>query len=211
MFVQHDLGSPVSAAPLTARRRHRLMAAWNGTKTVALLAGLAALFVAMGGLFGETGLLLGAGLGVATVAGSWWFSDRLALRAAGARSLRPHEAPGLAASVSRLATRAGMPMPSLWVVEAPQPNAFATGRNPEHAAVAVTTGLLRDLSPSEIEAVLAHEIGHIAHRDTLLVSVAAAIGTGISALANLVMWLPFFGSHDDEQGGSARRSWEGPG
>jgi heat shock protein HtpX len=104
--------------------------------------------------------------------------------------------------VKSLAARAGIPTPSLWVIDDPQPNAFATGRNPDHAGVAVTTGLLRQLPAGEVEAVLAHEIGHIAHRDTLIVSVAAAIGTAISALANLVMWLPFFGYHDDEDGGA---------
>jgi heat shock protein HtpX len=181
---------------------HRVAALWNGAKTAALLAGMAALFLFVGGLFGPTGTVIGAGLGLATVAGSWWFSDRLALHAARARPLRRSDAPGLAASVKSLAARAGIPAPSLWVIDDPQPNAFATGRNPDHAAVAVTTGLLRQLPAGEVEAVLAHEIGHIAHRDTLIVSVAAAIGTAISALAHLVMWLPFFGYHDDEDGGA---------
>jgi heat shock protein HtpX len=204
MTMQHDRAG---LRDRPGRRSHRpganrVAALWNGAKTAALLAGMAALFLYVGGLFGPTGTVIGAGLGLATVAGSWWFSDRLALRAAGARPLRPREAPGIAAAVKSLAARAGIPTPSLWVIDDPQPNAFATGRNPDHAGVAVTTGLLRQLPAGEVEAVLAHEIGHIAHRDTLIVSVAAAIGTAISALANLVMWLPFFGYHDDEDGGA---------
>lgn len=178
--------------------RHRGAGLWNAAKTGVLLAGLAGLFLYVGNLFGPTGTVVGAVLGGATVAGSWWFSDRLALRAARARALRAGEAPGLAATVKALAARAGIPTPSLWVIDDPQPNAFATGRDPDHGALAVTSGLLRRLSPAEVEGVVAHEIGHIAHRDTTIVSVAAAIGTAISALANLVMWLPFFGYHDDD-------------
>ena len=174
----------------------------NGAKTTVLLAGMAGLFLCVGGLFGPTGATIGAAVGVAAVGGSWWFSDRLALRAARARPLRSADAPELADAVKSLAARAGIPAPSLWIIDEPQPNAFATGRDPDHGALAVTTGLLRTLPPAELEGVLAHEIGHIAHRDTTIVSVAAAIGTAISALANLVMWLPFIGYHDDDDGGA---------
>lgn len=195
MLVQRD--HRTSATPA-----HRGAAVWNGVKTAALLAAMAALFLYVGGLFGPTGTTVGAALGFATVAGSWWFSDRLALRAARARPLRAADAPGLAAAVESLAARAGIPTPSLWLIDDPQPNAFATGRDPDHGALAVTTGLLRTLPTAELEGVLAHEVAHIAHRDTTIVSVAAAIATAISALANLVMWLPFFGYHDDEDGGA---------
>lgn len=193
MFVQHDLRR--SGIPTSARG-----AWWNTAKTAGLLAGLGAIFVLVGSLFGATGTLIGAAIGLSAVAGSWWFSDRLALRAAHARPLRHRDAPGLAAVVKALAARAGIPAPSLWLIDDPQPNAFATGRNPDHGALAVTTGLLRTLPRDELEAVLAHEIGHIAHRDTLIVSVAAAVGTAVSALANLAMWMPFFGYHDEEDG-----------
>lgn len=195
MIVQRD------HRPL-ARRTHDRAARWNGAKTAALLGGLAGLFCYVGSLFGPAGTTVGAALGIATVAGSWWFSDRLALRAAHARPLRPADAPGVATTVKSLAARAGIPTPSLWVIDDPQPNAFATGRDPDHGALAVTTGLLRTLPPAELDGVLAHEIAHIAHRDTTIVSVAAAIATAISALANLVMWLPFFGYHDDDDGGA---------
>lgn len=192
----HDVVRPLRT-PVSAQR---LAATWNTTKTAALLAALAALLLYVGGLFGPGGTVVGAAFGVAVVAGSWWFSDRLALRAARARPLRPGEAPGLPAALRSLAARAGIPAPSLWIIDDPQPNAFATGRDPRHAAVAVTTGLLGRLPSDEVEAVLAHEIGHIAHRDTLIASVAAAIGTAISTLANLVLWLPFFGGADENDG-----------
>jgi len=197
MLVQRDHPTPATPA------HHRGAALWNGAKTAVLLAAMAALFLFVGGLFGPTGTAIGAALGVATVAGSWWSSDRLALRAAHARPLPAADAPGLAAAVKSLAARAGIPAPSLWVIDDPQPNAFATGRDPDHGALAVTTGLLGTLPPAEVEGVLAHEVAHIAHRDTTIVSVAAAIATAISALANLIMWLPFFGTHDDDDDGAA--------
>ncbi len=157
----------------------------NTVKTAFLLGAIGGLLVVCAGLIGgRAGVVVGLGLGMAVIGGSWWFSDRLAIRAARARSLGPHEAPGLQAMVAELAQRAALVPPRLHLSPSPQPNAFATGRSPSHAAVVVTEGLLALLEPAEIRAVLAHELSHIRHRDTLLTSVAAAVATAISAPAN---------------------------
>jgi heat shock protein HtpX len=167
-------------------------------KTAVLLAGLGGVLVLVGSLFGEFGALVGLLAGLAMVGGSYWFSDRLALRAAGAVPVQPWELPEYHRIVRELCRDAGLPMPRLYVTPDAQPNAFATGRNPRHAAVAVTRGLLDLLDPRELRAVLAHELGHVANRDILITSVAAAVATGITFLANLAGWLPLFGSSDDE-------------
>lgn len=135
------------------------------------------------------------------VSGSYWFSDRIALASAGAVPADPRVFPAYHRTVADLCQQAGLPMPLLYVTPDSQPNAFATGRNPRHAAVAVTRGLLEVLGPTELRAVLAHELGHVANRDILVTSMAAAIATGISALANWLMWLPFLGGGDDEEHG----------
>jgi heat shock protein HtpX len=185
----------------------------NSLKTFTLLAGLAGLAVAVGGLLGgRTGLFLGLLLGLGLVGVSYWISDKLALRAARARVVSAAEAPELHEMVARLAARAGLPMPTVAIAPSPQPNAFATGRNPQHAVVCVTDGLWHTLPRAEIEAVLAHEMMHVRHRDILIGSVAAAIATGISFLAQMAMFSAIFGGRDDREGGthSARcssRSW----
>jgi len=182
----------------SAARSSRVRATWNTVKTAVLLAGLGGLLVLVGSLFGELGALVGLLAGLAVVGGSYWFSDRLALGAAGAVPVRPWELPEYYGIVRALCRDAGLPMPRLYITPDAQPNAFATGRNPRHAAVAVTRGLLDVLDPRELRAVLAHELAHVANRDILITSVAAALATGITFLANLASWLPLIGGSDDE-------------
>ncbi len=176
----------------------------NTIKTFTLLAGLAGLAIAVGGLLGgTTGLLIGLLLGLGIVGFSYWQSDKLALRAARARVVTAAEAPELHDIVARLAERAGLPMPTVAISPSEQPNAFATGRNPQHAVVCVTEGLWRALPRDEIEAVLAHELMHVGHRDILIGSVAAAIATGISFLAQMAMFSALFGGRNDRDRGNA--------
>lgn len=189
-------GRRIPARP--AARFSRARATWNTVKTAVLLAALGGVLVLVGSLFGELGALVGLLAGLTMVGGSYWFSDRLALRAAGAVSVQPWELPEYHRIVRELCRDADLPMPRLYVTPDAQPNAFATGRNPRHAAVAVTRGLLDILTPRELRAVLAHELGHVANRDILITSVAAAVATGITFLANLAGWLPLFGSSDEE-------------
>jgi heat shock protein HtpX len=174
----------------------------NTAKTAALLALMGALFMGVGSLFGQQGLVIGFVLGLVFVGGSYWFSDKLAVRAAGARPVTEAEAPQLYAIVRDLSQRAGMPMPSIYLSPAQQPNAFATGRNPHHAVVAVTQGLMQVLDEGEIRAVLAHEMAHVEHRDILITSVAAAVAMGITLLARMAMWGALLGGGrgDDREG-----------
>ena len=170
----------------------------NAMKTALLLGGLGGLIVLIGSLFGRTGAVIGLVLGVAIVGGSYWFSDRLAIKAARAVPVSESEMPEYYRVVEELTRAAGLPMPKLYVSPDPQPNAFATGRNPAHAAVAVTAGLLELLDRDELRGVLAHELSHIGNRDILIGSVAAAIATGISFIANMAMWGGLFGGGDDD-------------
>jgi heat shock protein HtpX len=174
----------------------------NTAKTAALLALLGALFMGVGSLFGQQGLLIGFVLGLVFVGGSYWFSDKLAVRAAQATPVTEAEAPQLYAIVRDLSQRAGMPMPRIYLSPAQQPNAFATGRNPQHAVVAVTQGLMQVLDENEVRAVLAHEMAHVEHRDILITSVAAAVAMGITLLARMAMWGAILGGGrgDDREG-----------
>ena len=196
-----DSDGPFASAPPSRRRPYFSTAriGWNGVKTAVLLGALGGLMVLLGSQFGTVGATIGLVVGLAAVGGSYWFSDRLALMAAGAVPVGNRELPVYHRIVQELAAEAGLPMPRLYVTPDRQPNAFATGRDPRHAAVAVTRGLLELLSPRELKAVLAHELAHVGNRDILLTSVAAALATGISFLANLIGWLPFFGSSDDDE------------
>jgi heat shock protein HtpX len=177
----------------------------NGVKTAALLAGIGALFMIVGSFFGSGGLFIGLVLGVVFVGGSYWFSDKLAVRAAGAKPVTEAEAPKLYAIVRDLTSRTGMPMPAIYISPAAQPNAFATGRNPEHAAVAVTQGLFQIVDDEELRGVLAHELSHVANRDILISSVAAAAAMGITFVARMAMWGAMFGmggGGDRDRGGN---------
>jgi heat shock protein HtpX len=172
----------------------------NTTKTFILLALLGGLFVLVGGLIAPRGgALIGLALGLLIVGGSYWFSAGLAVRAAGARRVTAAEHPRLAAIVTDLAGRADLPMPELYVAPTAQPNAFATGRNPRHAAVCVTQGALDLLDDEELQGVLAHELSHVANRDILIGSIAAAIAMALTLVARVAMWGTLFG------GGRGRR------
>ncbi len=166
----------------------------NTLKTTVLLAGLAGSFLFVGAqLGGSGGMVVALVLAMAMIGGSYWKSDTLALRSARAEPALEAQYPQYHAIVRDLARRADMPMPRLYVTPDAQPNAFATGRNPEHAAVAVTAGMLQVLSWEEIRGVLAHELAHVANRDILIGSVAAAIATAITFLANMAQFALIFG------------------
>ncbi len=163
----------------------------NYAKTGLLMAGLTGLFLAFGYLIGrETGLLLALAFAVATNLFAYWNADKMVLRMAGAREVGSSEAPELHALVRRLAENANLPMPKVYIIDNPQPNAFATGRNPENAAVAATTGLLRYLNTDEVEGVMAHELAHVKNRDTLIMALTATIAGAISMLANISIFMP---------------------
>ena len=153
-------------------------------KTTVLLAALMGLFLGIGLLVGGlTGLIIAAVLGIGMNFFAYWSSDKLALRVAGAKVVSPQEQPGLHRMVAEVATLAGLPQPRVYLIQNDAPNAFATGRNPEHAAVAVTTGIMRILSDRELRAVMGHELGHVKNRDILISSIVAAIAAAISMVA----------------------------
>ena len=175
----------------------------NTFKTFVLLAGIGGLLVAVGSVIGgRGGAVIGMLLGFGFVGFSYWKSDKLAIRAAGAVPVTESEMPEYYRIVRELTEARGMPMPKLYVTPDLQPNAFATGRNPRHAAVAVTQGILKILDWDELRGVLAHEISHVGNRDILIGSVAAAVATAISFIANMAMWGAMFGGGgDDDEGG----------
>ena len=181
------------------------MALRNSLKTAVLLGAIGGLFVLLGSFFGgPAGAAIGLVLALVVTGSSYWFSDRIAVRAAGAREVSESEAPRLHAAVAELAERAGIPKPRLFISPSPQPNAFATGRGPANGVIAVTEGLLEQCPEHEVRGVLAHEMAHIRNRDILIGSVAAAIATAISFLANMAMFAGMFGgSSDDDDGPSA--------
>jgi heat shock protein HtpX len=171
----------------------------NTIKTYVLLAAIGGLLVVVGRtFFGQAGAFIGLALGLVMVGGSYWFSDKLAIRAARARPVTEAEMPEFYRIMRELTEKAGMPMPKLYVSPDLQPNAFATGRNPQHAAVAVTEGILKILDWDELRGVLAHELSHIGNRDILIGSVAAAIATGITYVAQMAMWGAMFGGRSDD-------------
>lgn len=171
-------------------------------KTYLFMAVLTALFVAIGGaLGGQTGMVVALVIAAVMNFGSYWFSDKIVLRMYQAREISPTELPWLYNMVQNLAQRAGLPMPRVYVIPQDQPNAFATGRNPQHAAVAFTEGILHLLDREELEGVAAHELAHIKNRDILIGSIAATVAGAISMLANMAQWAMIFGSSSDEEEG----------
>ncbi len=168
-------------------------------RTWILLAGLSALFVAVGGLVGGTGGIVAfLAIAVAFNLAMFWFSDRIALKMSRARPLAPGEAPELVADVEDIAARARIPVPRLYLIPSQQPNAFATGRDPKHSAVAVTEGLVALMPRDQVRGVLAHELAHIRNRDVLVTTIAAMIGAAISAIAHFLQFQWLFGGDDDE-------------
>jgi heat shock protein HtpX len=173
-------------------------------KTGMLMAGLTALLMIAGqALGGQGGMMIALLLALGMNFFSYWFSDKIALSMGGAREVSPQEAPDLHQIVASLAARANLPKPRVYIIDQETPNAFATGRNPEHAAVAVTIGLMRILNRDELSGVLAHELGHIKNRDILISSVAATMAGAISSLATMAQFSMMFaggGSDDDDRG-----------
>jgi heat shock protein HtpX len=175
----------------------------NGLKTALLLASLTLLLMWFGSLFGGSqGALIALGIALAMNAGAYWFSDRVVLRMYRAQEVSEARAPELHRLVADLAQRAALPMPRVYVIPDPGLNAFATGRNPQHAAVAVTEGLLRSLGSAELAGVLAHELSHVRHRDILIGTVAATLVGAVTMLADWARWgaLFGFGRGDDDDG-----------
>ncbi|CAA6605050.1 Protease HtpX homolog [Rhodospirillaceae bacterium LM-1] len=173
------------------------------TKTALLLAGMTGLFLTVGFLIGgETGMLMALGLALATNLFAYWNSGSMVLSMYGAREVGPNDAPELYQIVAQLARNAQLPMPKVYLIDNPQPNAFATGRNPENAAVAATTGLLNLLSPEEIAGVMAHELAHVKNHDTLVMTVAATIAGAVGMLANFAFFFGGSRSSNEESGGS---------
>jgi len=174
----------------------------NTFKTFIFLAGLGGLMVLIGSSFGRGGAVIGLGAGLLLVGGSYWFSDKLAIKAARAVPADESAMPEYFRIVRELCESSGMQMPKLYVTPDMQPNAFATGRNPKHAAVAVTAGILQILDGDELRGVLAHELSHVGNRDILIGSVAAAVATGISFAGQMLLFTGMFGGGDDDEGGN---------
>ena len=169
---------------------------FNWVKTAILMAAIMALFGIVGGMIGgRSGMMMALVFGGAMNFFSYWFSDKMVLKMYNAQEVDETSAPQFYGMVRDLAQRANLPMPSVYIIDEPQPNAFATGRNPEHAAVAATSGILQLLSASELRGVMAHELAHVAHRDILISTVSATMAGAISALANFAM---FFGGRGSD-------------
>lgn len=173
----------------------------NTFKTYVLMAALGGLLVLIGGaIYRGAGAAIGLGIGLLFVGGSYWFSDRIAIAAARAKPISENKAPDFYRMVRELTQRMNMPMPRLYLTPAMQPNAFATGRNEKHAAVAVTKGITEILTEEELRGVLAHELSHVRNKDILIGSVAAALAMGITFIARMVMWGAMFGGGGDRDG-----------
>ncbi|MBN9426709.1 MAG: zinc metalloprotease HtpX [Burkholderiales bacterium] len=169
---------------------------FNWVKTAILMAGIMALFGVVGGaLGGQQGMILALGFGLVSNFFAYWFSDKMVLRMYNAQEVDETTAPQFYNMVRELAGRAQLPMPRVYLINEDAPNAFATGRNPQHAAVAATTGILRVLNERELRGVMAHELAHVKHRDILISTISATMAGAISALANFAM---FFGGRDSE-------------
>lgn len=177
----------------------------NHLKTTFLLTSLTLLMVFMGSVIGgQGGAIIAFVLAGAMNFFSYWFSDKLVLKMYRAQEVGPGDAPEFYSMVQRLAQRADLPMPKVYIIPSASPNAFATGRNPQHAAVAATEGILRILAPEELEGVMAHELAHVQNRDILVGTIAATLAGAIAMLGNMLQWTAIFGGgrHDDEGGGN---------
>ena len=174
----------------------------NRIKTVLLLAGMTVFLIFMGKLIGgRSGMYIAFMLALGMNFFSYWFSDKIVLKMYGAQEVSPAEAPQLHQIVDELAQEAGIPKPRVYIIPDESPNAFATGRNPEHAAVAATEGILRLLTPAELKGVLAHEMGHVRNRDILISTIAATMAGAIMILADMARWGAIFGmGRDDDEG-----------
>lgn len=177
----------------------------NNIKTLLLLVTLTLVLVWAGGaLGGKQGMTIALVIALGMNFISYWFSDKIVLRMYGAKQVTESDSPELYSIVRSLVQKAGMPMPKVYIMDQEQPNAFATGRNPQHAAVAVTTGIMRILTREELQGVIGHELAHIKNRDILIGTVAATIAGAISYLAQMAQWAMIFGNHrgDDDEGSS---------
>jgi heat shock protein HtpX len=174
----------------------------NGLKTALLLGALSGLLLVVGDLLGgSSGIMIALIFAAVMNLGSYWFSDKIVLRMYGAQPVGPEHP--LYRMTERLSRQAGLPMPRVFVIQDPSPNAFATGRNPQHAAVAATSGIMQALSEPELEGVLAHELAHVKNRDTLTSSIAATIAAAIVGVGRMLMYAGMFGGRsDDREGGS---------
>jgi len=171
----------------------------NWFKTTVLMTALTVLLVVAGGaLGGRSGMTFALVMAVGLNLFSYWFSDKIVLKMYRAQEVTETQAPELFMMVRRLASRAGLPMPKVYIINQPQPNAFATGRNPSHAAVAVTTGIMDILNRDELEGVIAHELAHVSNRDILIGTIAATIAGAISYLASIAQWGLIFGGRDED-------------
>jgi heat shock protein HtpX len=182
----------------------------NILKTTILLALLTGLFLFIGqALGGQQGMIMAFILAAIMNLGAYWFSDKIVLRMYNATEVTSSDAPELYSIVKELAIKAGLPMPRLYMIQDETPNAFATGRNPQHAAVAVTSGILRILDREELKGVIAHELSHVYHRDTLISSIAATIAGAIAMLANMAQWAMIFGRSEHQEQGSSNNIFGG--
>jgi len=173
-------------------------------KTTFLLSLLTVLMVAMGSAMGgRSGMVMAFTMALGMNVFSYWFSDKIVLKMYGAQEIGEQDHPAFYGMVRRLAQNAGLPMPKVYIIPSQSPNAFATGRNPQHAAVAATEGVLRILSPEELEGVMAHELAHVKNRDILIGTIAAVFAGAISMIGNMLQWGAMFGAGrgDDEEGG----------
>jgi len=174
----------------------------NQLKTILLLGALSALIITIGGLISPAWLYIAGAVALVMNVGAFLYSDQIVLRMSRARVIERQQAPALFGMVEELATQAGLPMPKVAVVPDATPNAFATGRSPERAVVAVTEGLMQLVDPRELRGVIAHELAHVKHRDTLIATIAAAGAGAISFLAQMLQWNALFGlGGDDDEGG----------
>ena len=173
----------------------------NQIKTIALLGGLSFLLITIGGAIGPLVMYGAIALALVMNVGAYFFSDQIVLRMNGAEVVEKHQAPQVYQMVEDLAKKAQLPMPKVAIIDDPTPNAFATGRDPQHGVVAVTTGILQQLTERQLRGVIAHELAHIKNRDILIQSIAAVVASAISSISQLLMFFPMLAQSDDEEGG----------